>query len=213
MFLYRTAAEETTVEETINRSRFIAHIKPVMSRDEGMDFLSGIKYEFQDATHNVPAMIIGPNQELQWMSDDGEPQGTAGGPILKVISKQRLTNLIIVVTRYFGGIKLGTGGLVRAYQGAAKQVIDKSGIVDVYTGLSMTYSIAYTYLDRIRASQEAVGYEISGEEYGEDVKIAIVADSDRAMEIKGYINDITSGSCTLVTEAEHDIRIKSVDMK
>ena len=111
MVLYKSIYEYAEAEYIVEKSRFIAHASPAETSDEAKLFVAEIKEKYKDATHNVPAFICGPGMEHQWQSDDGEPQGTSGMPILKLISSEELTNLVIVVTRYFGGIKLGTGGL------------------------------------------------------------------------------------------------------
>ena len=120
MILYRTVKKQAEAEQIIEKSRFIAHVCPVSSKEEADEFISRIKAEYKDATHNVPAMVIGDKSQIQWASDDGEPQGTSGAPIVQMLVKEGITDVVIVVTRYFGGIKLGTGGLVRAYTGSAK---------------------------------------------------------------------------------------------
>ncbi|WP_314032181.1 YigZ family protein, partial [Mogibacterium timidum] len=118
MKLYETVYREAKAEYSIQKSRFIAHIFPVETYDEAKAYISSVKLKYKDATHNVPVLVIGNKQEMQWSSEDGEPQGTAGAPVLRMIVDSGLTNLVIVVTRYFGGIKLCTGGLMRAYTAA-----------------------------------------------------------------------------------------------
>ena len=132
MELYRTVKQEASAEQIIERSRFIAHIRPVGSREEADAFVEEIRGQYRDATHNVPAMVLGDKQQVQWGSDDGEPQGTSGAPMVQLIVGEGLTDLVIVVTRYFGGIKLGTGGLVRAYTSSARLAIEAAGICAVY---------------------------------------------------------------------------------
>lgn len=117
--LYKTIAKEAEATQIIERSRFIAHVKPVETREEAENFITEIKAKYRDATHNVPAMVIGDKLQIQWASDDGEPQGTSGAPMVQMLVKEGITNIVVVVTRYFGGIKLGTGGLVRAYTSSA----------------------------------------------------------------------------------------------
>ena len=119
MFLYNSVCEYGEAEYVIQKSRFIAHAVPVESYEEAKEFVADIKEQYRDATHNVPAIITGPKQEMQWASDDGEPSGTSGLPVLKMIAGEGLTNLAVVITRYFGGIKLGTGGL------AGKEITDE----------------------------------------------------------------------------------------
>ena len=128
MKLYNTVEKEGTAEQTIERSRFIAYVKPVSSKEEADDFVAEIRRKHRDATHNVPAMVIGDKMQIQWASDDGEPQGTSGAPMVKMLTAAGITDAVIVVTRYFGGIKLGTGGLARAYTSTAKLGLEAAGI-------------------------------------------------------------------------------------
>ena len=114
MILYKTVGKAAQAEQIIEKSRFITHVRPVTSREEADSFFAEIKKEYKDATHNVPAMVIGDKFQIQWASDDGEPQGTSGAPIVQMLVNEEITNVALVVTRYFGGVKLGTGGLVRA---------------------------------------------------------------------------------------------------
>ena len=131
MIKYKTIMKEAEIEQTIDRSRFIGHVKPVESREEAEAFISEIRSKHKTATHNVPAFVIGDQFQLQWASDDGEPQGTSGAPIVQMLVKEGVTNIAVVITRYFGGIKLGTGGLVRAYTGTTKLALEESGICAV----------------------------------------------------------------------------------
>ena len=109
MILYKTVMEEAEAEQTIEKSRFISHIKPVTSKEAAEEFIAEIRASYKTATHNVPAFVIGNKMQLQWASDDGEPQGTSGAPIVQMLVKEGITNVAVVVTRYFGCIKLGTG--------------------------------------------------------------------------------------------------------
>ena len=128
MKLYSTVAKEASAEQTIEKSRFITYVRPVSTREEADAFIAEIKKKHKDATHNVPAMVIGEGFQIQWASDDGEPQGTSGAPIVQMLVQEGITNVAVVVTRYFGGIKLGTGGLVRAYTSSAKLGLEAAGI-------------------------------------------------------------------------------------
>ena len=120
MKLYKTVEKEASASQIIEKSKFITYVKPVSSKEEAGAFIAEIRKKHKDATHNVPAMVIGDKMQLQWASDDGEPQGTSGAPMVKLLTSEEITDTVIVVTRYFGGIKLGTGGLVRAYTSSAK---------------------------------------------------------------------------------------------
>ena len=109
MKLYSTVTGPGEAEQIIEKSRFITHVMPVSSKEEADEFIASVKKEYKDATHNVPAMVIGDKMQIQWGSDDGEPQGTSGAPVVQMLVKEGITNVAVVVTRYFGGIKLGTG--------------------------------------------------------------------------------------------------------
>lgn len=150
MELYKTIKKEASETQIIEKSRFIANAKPVETRKEAEDFIAQIKGQYKDATHNVPAMVIGTGSQIQWASDDGEPQGTSGAPIVQMMVSEGLTNLVVVVTRYFGGTKLGTGGLVRAYTGSAKLAVEAAGICSVIKASRITVQIDYTYLSKIQ---------------------------------------------------------------
>lgn len=128
---YKTIKTDGVAEEEIKKSRFLCYLKRVESEEEGRDFIAQIKKEHYKANHSCSAMIIGENSEIKRSSDDGEPSGTAGIPMLNVLEKLDLTNVVAVVTRYFGGIKLGTGGLIRAYSGSVTNACKEVGIVEV----------------------------------------------------------------------------------
>lgn len=137
---YKTIEDDSQFEEIIKKSRFICHLYRVTTEEEGKQYLAQIKKEHYKANHSCHAMIIGEKSEIKRSSDDGEPSGTAGIPILSVLEKQNLTNVLAVVTRYFGGIKLGTGGLIRAYSSATVHALQRSRLVEVkeQSGLMLT---------------------------------------------------------------------------
>ena len=123
-----TIAKDTTHELIIDKSRFLCHLKKVATEADAQEFIKAMKKEYWDANHNCSAYIIGENMDSQRSSDDGEPSGTAGIPMLEVLKKRELHNLVAVVTRYFGGIKLGAGGLIRAYGRSVSEAIDQAGL-------------------------------------------------------------------------------------
>lgn len=129
-YSYRTLAKMGSEEIVINKSRFIGYACPIQSEEEALSFIDEIKEKHKDATHNVYAYVYGRESNIQRFNDDGEPSGTAGIPVLEVIKKEDLRNVVVVVTRYFGGTKLGGGGLIRAYTKSAKIGIDSSIIVE-----------------------------------------------------------------------------------
>lgn len=139
---YKTIALNGSVQQEIKKSRFICHIKRVSSEEEARDFIQEIKKEHYKANHNCSAFILGEKSEIKRTSDDGEPSGTAGVPMLGVLENLGLTDVVAVVTRYFGGIKLGAGGLIRAYAGSVSHAVNELGRVEIKTlqGLELTLS-------------------------------------------------------------------------
>ena len=146
---YLTVKKYGEGELTIKRSRFIASVKPVQTEDEAIAFVSEIKAKYPDARHNVYAYIIEENNVMRY-SDDGEPAGTGGVPVLDLLRKENLTNLAVVVTRYFGGILLGTGGLVHAYSSAAKEGIDAAIRTEMILCKSLTIKCDYTLWGKLQ---------------------------------------------------------------
>ena len=149
MELYKTVKKEAEAEQIIEKSRFTAHVKPVETKEEADEFIASVKSRYKDATHNVPAMVLGDKFQIQWASDDGEPQGTAGIPTLDVLQKADITDAVVVVTRYFGGILLGGGGLVRAYSHAASLAVEASGVLHMRQCLLAELICDYTQYGKI----------------------------------------------------------------
>ena len=139
----RTIKEDGQVQEEIKKSRFICHAKRVYSEEEARAFIAAIKKEHYKATHNCSAFIIGERSEIKRTSDDGEPSGTAGVPMLGVLENHNLTNVCVVVTRYFGGIKLGAGGLIRAYAGSVALAVKEIGIVEIKEQAGIQTQMSY----------------------------------------------------------------------
>ncbi len=199
MELYRTIKERAEAEIVIERSRFIAHISPVGSREEADDFIAQIRSDHRDATHNVPAMVIGEKQQIQWGSDDGEPQGTSGAPMVQMIVSEGLTNLVIVVTRYFGGIKLGTGGLVRAYTSAARAAIEAAGICRVCSMGSLKVAVDYSSFEKIRnmaseaIEEDSASFVIDETEYTDKVTMDLLTHEENVQALEERIKNITNG--------------------
>lgn len=197
MELYKTVRKQAEAVQVIDKSRFIAHVFPVESREEADAFLAEIREKYKDATHNVPAMVIGDKSQIQWASDDGEPQGTSGAPMVQMMVKEGLTNLIVVVTRYFGGIKLGTGGLVRAYTSSAKLVLEAAGVCSVREMAELTVKIDYPYLAKIQnmASEQLDLEEADreGEENLSNFRIANIQYTDKIeMKIQTFPGSLTN---------------------
>ena len=154
---YITFKENSTVQEEIKKSKFICHVKRVSSEEEARDFINTIKKEHYKATHNCSAFIIGEHSDIKRTSDDGEPSGTAGVPMLGVLENHHITNSCVVVTRYFGGIKLGAGGLIRAYASSVAQAVREIGLVEikeqVVLGITLTYSQYQEFANFLKDNQ------------------------------------------------------------
>ena len=200
MFLYRSVYEYGEAEYIIEKSRFIAHVSPAETPEEARLFVASIKEKYKDATHNVPAFVCGAGSEHQWASDDGEPQGTSGMPVLKLLTAEGLTNVAIVITRYFGGIKLGTGGLARAYTHAAKLGIEAAGICEVKESSLLRYSFDYTYLSRLQNLSGERGFDIGDITYTDTVGAVIRCPSEDEERIRSLIADVTGGKAVLTGE-------------
>ena len=178
-------------EITEKKSRFIAHVFPVNSEEEALLQIESIKKKFWDARHNCFAFIIGKNNEIQRFSDDGEPQGTAGKPILEVLMGENLRNTLIVVTRYFGGTLLGTGGLVRAYGLSSKEGLKNSIIKEVCQGVDFSVVTDYNSIGKIKYIMSQFDMEET-EEYGADVTINIAMAKSDFENFQKKVVDATS---------------------
>ena len=141
---YRTIRQDGQAQEEIKKSRFICHAKRVYSEEEARDFIAAIKKEHYKATHNCSAFIVGEKSETKRTSDDGEPSGTAGVPMLGVMENHQVTNVCFVVTRYFGGIKLGAGGLIRAYAGSVALAIKEIGLIEIKEQVGLRLKMSYS---------------------------------------------------------------------
>lgn len=203
MELYRTIRKEACETQIIEKSKFIAHAKPVETREEADKFIGEIKSRYKDATHNVPAMVLGEKCQIQWASDDGEPQGTSGAPMVQMLVGEGLTNLVVVVTRYFGGIKLGTGGLVRAYTSSAKLAVEAAGICSVQQVCRLGVTLDYTYLSRFQQmASESIsegdgGFIIGDINYGEKVRLELITPEENLENLTGMIANMTAGTAII----------------
>ena len=200
MKLYKTVAKEATAEQIIEKSRFITYVKPVSTKEEADEFIAAIKKKHKDATHNVPAMVLGEKFQVQWASDDGEPQGTSGAPIVQMLVQEGITNVVIVVTRYFGGIKLGTGGLVRAYTGSAKLGLEAAGIYEVTEKKVLTYRLDYGIFNKLSNFTFEQDVFIENVEYTDVVKFNLVVEPEAAEEVKYLVRGIANGREILENE-------------
>ena len=202
MIRYSTVRGEGSAELVIEKSRFIGHVKPVETREEADAFIREIKASYRDATHNVPAFVIGEKFQQQWASDDGEPQGTSGVPMLQMMVKEGITNVVVVVTRYFGGIKLGTGGLVRAYTNTAKAALEDAGIRQVKDRTVITASMDYTYLGKLQNAEKDGYFEIADTAFTDVITVTLHSEPEDAGRVKAFLSELTGGKYRLIDELE-----------
>lgn len=186
---YRTVFTYGEDEVIINKSRFIGYASPIESEEDALAFIDNIKEKHRDATHNVSAYVFGENSNIQRFNDDGEPSGTAGIPALEVIKKEELRNVVVVVTRYFGGIKLGGGGLIRAYTKGAKIGLEAATIVDMVVHRKLKIRLDYTLYGRIENYLLMNEYRVDETSFDSSVNITICIDND---ELSSFIKEITN---------------------
>lgn len=196
-------------EITEKKSRFIATVRPVESEDEAVSFINETKKKYWDARHNCSAFVIGKRQELTRCSDDGEPAGTAGRPMLDVLLKENIHNAAVVVTRYFGGVLLGTGGLVRAYQQATKAGLSASEIIEKKDGAVLFIRTDYTGIGRLQYMFAQEKITVMDTAYEADVLVKAVIPENDKKRIEKTIIEQTNGTAKLewgdeVTFAEYD---------
>jgi uncharacterized YigZ family protein len=190
---YKTPQREAQVEQTIKKSKFIATVTPVNSVEEAEAFFSRIKNEFKKATHNVPAYRIGKGKsEKKYYSDDREPSGSAGLPVFNAIKSMDVTNCAVVVTRYFGGIKLGVGGLIRAYHSTAKGAIEMAGTKEISIKTSVNLCFPYGETRLAMYFIHKYGAKIIKEDYRNTVKLVISIDEDVVDDFKRAVNEKTN---------------------
>lgn len=199
---YRTLHEFGIDEITIEKSVFIGYAKPIKSEEEALEFINEIKKKHKDATHNVWAYTVGQNMNIQRYSDDGEPQGTAGIPTLEVIKKEDLRDVAVVVTRYFGGTKLGAGGLVRAYTKGAKLGLEAGKIIYKVMYQEVKIKIDYTQLGKVQNELMNLGYFIKDTIYEDNVEIIVYSKLEDVEKLSEKMIDITNGTGKIVLGEE-----------
>lgn len=195
-------------EIVINKSRFIGSAMPVSTEEEALEFIERIKKEFKDASHNVYAYSIGENANLQRFTDDGEPSGTAGMPMLSVINMENLRNVAVVVTRYYGGVLLGAGGLVRAYTKGAKIGLDSGLIVDKILFYEVTVRVDYTLLGKMENELTKNKFIIKDKVYEENVSLTVLSTEDDLEKLKSTIDEVTSGKSDIIVGQSSYFSIK-----
>ncbi|MBQ0138771.1 MAG: YigZ family protein [Kurthia sp.] len=190
---YITVKANGSNELIISKSKFIAHCTRVETEEQALQFIQLIKKEHANATHNCSAYVIGEHDQIQKANDDGEPSGTAGVPMLEVLKKQGLKDVVIVVTRYFGGIKLGAGGLVRAYGKATTIGIDAAGVVERRLHHVMKISVDYTLLGKLENEIRQSSYILDVIDYTDAVEFTVFVEKEQEEAFTQWITNLTSG--------------------
>lgn len=196
---YKTLKQWGRREYIEKKSRFIGTAQPVHSEEEALAFINSIRKEFSDATHNVYAYILRENNIARY-SDDGEPGGTAGMPVMEVLKQEELTDLAVVVTRYFGGTLLGAGGLVRAYSKTAKLGVD-AGIIAVMTDCTLVkLRVAYELYGRLQYLLEQAGISPETSDFGQEVSLTVCTRTEQLEALLKSITEATNGRavCTIL---------------
>lgn len=182
------------------KSRFITTVKPVHSEEEALAFIAELKKKYWNATHNCWAYVIGERQELQRCSDDGEPQGTAGKPMLDVLLGEEVHDTAVVVTRYFGGTLLGTGGLVRAYSKAVQEGLRQSVVIEKQSGSLLTIETDYNGIGKLQYLLGQRGIQIVDSEYTDVVKTQALVRENAVTELRDAVTEATNGKAKFEEE-------------
>lgn len=194
---YYTVKEAGSHEIIINKSRFIGYVSRVNTEEEAQSFIQDIKKLHHDATHNCSAYIIGDRDDIQKTNDDGEPGGTAGIPMLEVLKKLSLKNTAVVITRYFGGIKLGAGGLIRAYSSSTSETIKKIGIVKGELLQGYTVTIPYPLLGKVENALQHSPHIVDAKEYAEHVTLTVYVHTDARQSFETEMINLTNDQAQL----------------
>ncbi|MFJ7993893.1 YigZ family protein [Peribacillus frigoritolerans] len=197
---YLTVAGRGDHEIVIEKSRFISHIARVETEDAAQAFIQEIKKKHKDATHNCSAYMIGEQNQIQKALDDGEPSGTAGVPILEVLKKKELKDTAVVVTRYFGGIKLGAGGLIRAYSKATSEGINTTGVVIRKLMRVISTTVDYSWLGKLENELRSSIYQIKEIQYLDQVNILVYVEETQKETYTAWITELTNGQGHITEE-------------
>ena len=199
---YKTVYEGGEGEIVEKKSRFIATVIPCEDEETALQFIEATKKKYWDARHNCSAYTIGLNHELERCSDDGEPQKTAGRPMLDVLLNEGIHNVCVVVTRYFGGVLLGTGGLVRAYQAATKAGLENSTIITKQFGRKIRIVTDYNGIGKIQYLVANAGYTMLSTDYTDVVTAYVLVKPSEQEELMKKVTEATSGKAEIVEEGE-----------
>lgn len=197
LFNYYTVKENGFHEIIIQKSRFITYLARVTSEQEAHSFITSIKKQHSDANHNCSAYVIGEQNDIQKANDDGEPSGTAGVPMLEVLKKRNLRNTVVVVTRYFGGIKLGGGGLIRAYGSSVSEALNAIGVVERVSHDVVEVTVDYTWLGKLENELRATVHIIDHIHYLDNVQIDVLVNSDDVTSFITWMTNLTNGQAVM----------------
>ncbi len=199
---FLSISRESEISIKIKRSKFIARGFKCPDKETALAVVKRIRETYPDATHHCWAFRVGPSGEISRAQDDGEPHGTAGPPILSVLEQNRLTNTLIIVTRYYGGTKLGAGGLVRAYREAAQQVLEKSGTAPIRHVKEISAVVPYAALTPFENLADREGYEIIRKDFKENAEIRLRVPVDKESDFRSFYQQLVCGkySYTILQE-------------
>jgi uncharacterized YigZ family protein len=198
----KTISREAESAIEIKRSRFIGRSFKAATPDEALAIVKRVRETWRDATHHCWAFRIGTTGEQARYDNSGEPQGTAGPPILDVLKHNNLTNTLVVVTRYYGGTKLGAGGLVRAYGEAAKRALEASGLTELRQMKEIRAPLPYNLLSQLESYMAREGFEIAAKDFGEHVVLTLKIPSDREADFRSFYTGLVSGKLTYTVRGE-----------
>ncbi len=196
---YLTIRRDGSHETEVKKSRFICHLARVADEDEAQAFIAGIRKQYWDARHNCTAFVVGDEHRRERSSDDGEPGGTAGVPMLEVLRRRGLTDTVAVVTRYFGGIKLGAGGLVRAYGSAVSEAVDEIGLLERRPVALLAVTVGHTRAGRLENDLRAAGYAVNDLGYeAAGVRIEVGVPEAEVPAFHTWLAEATAGTAAAV---------------
>ena len=196
---YRTITEDNQHEVEIKKSRFICFLKRIETEEEAKAFIQQIKKEHWKANHNCSAFVLGDHHEIQRSSDDGEPSGTAGVPMLEVMKKNDLINVCAVVTRYFGGTKLGAGGLIRAYSGSVAQAIVHTGIVEGRLQQEVFVQLDYSNWGKMENFIASENLAVKDTQFTDRVVVTCMVDENQVADFEAQVTDLLNGQVSFTT--------------